>query len=720
MAKRDTQLLSPELGVAAIRDMAARRGLHASRQEAEQAWQDVTVERETDRLAAAWQWLFEGHTAAPSAIDLLNNSQLPAWVMGNGCVGILIKVAGADSEAVIEWVAGSPQHDATVFKRALVPVPPVYRANESFAPRPKRGPATQAMLTAMRAHAPLFRRAAVASVFINMVAIVSSLFAMQVYDRVVPNFSYATLWFLASGVGLAFVLEVLFKVARLKIMEASTTRLDEALSLHFFDRLMGLKLDRRPSRVGTLVAQVRDYEAVKAFFTSSTLFAMADLPFVFIFIGLIYLIGGPVAYVPAAFVCACLVIGLVMYKPIARLQRAQNDAVVRRQGLLFEAVAGAETVKSQGGEARFGDVWLRATRETCDRNEALHVATSSAQFATAFFQQIGYVGILIVGVYVIDNGNLTLGGLIACAILGGRALAAIAAISSLLVQWHHARYALQVLNELLSCPTDESPGRQANTKTSPLDLALSELAYSYGATPTPQLAVPALQIRQGERVAVLGRNGGGKSTLLKLLAGVATPATGQVKIAGLDYEECRLSWLREMIGYLPQEVRLFSGSLLDNLTLGMSMPDEATINDAMEKTGLLVAVKNHPQGLQLPITEGGTGLSGGQRQLVALTRMVLQNPKIWLLDEPSASLDSDAEAKLMQLIKALPGDRTVIFTTHRHTWLDLSGRVLIVESGRIAVDEPKEKVRAIAAKQAAKKEPGEAAAAGINITTRAG
>ncbi|MEQ8798061.1 MAG: ATP-binding cassette domain-containing protein [Salinisphaeraceae bacterium] len=721
MAKSVGNELNATLGVEAIIDMADRRGLHASRHEVEQAWQDVTVERENERLSAAWQWLFQGHTAAPSPIHLLTNSQLPAWVVSEGCVGILTRLPDDDEEAPsIEWVTGSPAADMENVKRALVPVPPLARGDESFAPPKKRGPATQAIATAMWAHAPVFRRVAVATIFINMIAVLSAMFALQVYDRVVPNFSYATLGFLAAGVGIAYIIEMLFKFARLRLMEASTHRLDEALSLHFFDRLMGLKLDRRPSRVGSLVAQVRDYEAIKAFFTSSTLYAIADLPFVFIFITIIYLIGGPVAIVPATFVLLSLLIGLAVYRPVARLQREHNDAVVARQGLLFEAVAGADVVKAQGGEARFDDLWLRSTRETADRNEKLNMVTSTARFFTQFFQQLGFISILVVGVFVIDAGNLTMGGLIACSILGSRTLANISNITNLLLQWHHARYALQVLNELLDCPSDDRPDRQANTKASSLDLSMTKVAYGYGTTSMPQLVVPALEIKQGERIAILGKNGSGKSTLLKLLAGIATPIQGQVRIAGLDYEECRPSWLHEVIGYLPQDVRLFSGTLLDNLTLGMSMPSEERINEAMEQTGLVHAVRNHPEGLHLPITEGGAGLSGGQRQLVGLTRMVLHDPRIWLLDEPTASLDSDAEAKLLDTINKLPGDRTIIFTTHRQGWLDASQRVFIMDGGQIKVDEPREKVQMIAGRKQAQAQQAAAGGGGLNISTGGG
>ncbi|MGJ8687869.1 MAG: ATP-binding cassette domain-containing protein, partial [Spongiibacteraceae bacterium] len=316
----------------------------------------------------------------------------------------------------------------------------------------------------------------------------------------------------------------------------------------------------------------------------------------------------------------------------------------------------------------------------------MNTITTSVQVITSFFQQISYVSIVIAGVYVIETGELTMGGLIACSILGGRALGTISGISSLLLRWHHARYSLKILNSLLSNQSDDNPDRQGSVKALPLDLTLKEISYAYEGSELPELVVPAMEIPAGSRIAVLGRNGSGKSTLLKLLAAVATPSAGEVRIAGLDYENCRPSWLRDVVGYLPQDPRLFSGTLVDNLTLGMSMPSEEAIFEALDKTGLLDAVKAHPQGLQIPIHEGGMGMSGGQRQLVALTRMVLQSPKIWLLDEPTASLDNRVERKIADVISNLPSDCTVIYTTHSQSWLAYCDRVLLLDEGQVKRD----------------------------------
>ncbi len=688
------QGLNQDRGVAAVLEMSKRRGLHASLDEIERAWTAVTVERESDRLAAVWRWVFAPHSAAMAPLNSVRNAQLPAWVIDGASVGIMSRIAEDGQPAEVEWLAGSSASASTDNWKILLPVAPLQAREEQYLKQPSKGAASEAIGVAMKAHSGVFAKAGLASIFINAVAIVSALFAMQVYDRVVPNFAFETLWFLASGVVLAFVLELLFKLVRMQLLESSEKRLDIALAQFFFERVLALKLDRRPAHVGALVAQVRDYEAVKAFFTASTLFVLADLPFIAIFIGVIYLIGGPVAWVPTVFVLASILVGIAVYRPIAKRQIWLNETTIRRQGLLFEAIAGTETVKGMGGEAQFGDTWKQATEATAMRGESLRVIDSSAQYVTQWLQQLAFVGVLVVGVYVAAAGNMTLGGLIACSILGGRSLSAISGITRLMLRWHHAGYALQILNQLLALPSDDGPDRQAHGRGAPLDLSVQDLAFSYGEQMMAQVYVPALSIAQGERVAIVGRNGSGKSTLLKLLAAVVTPKAGKIDLAHLDMQLCRPSWLRETIGYLPQEVRLFSGTLLDNLTLGLSQPQEADILAAMQATGLDQVVARHPDGLRLPIHEGGTGLSGGQKQLVVLTRLLLQKPKIWILDEPGASLDSESEARLMAILKDLPADTSLIFSTHRSQWLNMAERVLVVDAGQVRADEPREKIRA--------------------------
>lgn len=708
-------LISDAAAVEALCAMAQRRGLHAARVEAEQTWRVVHGDTFEDKLCASWSWLFAGHSVERLPLRLVRKAQLPAWVVVDDAIGVLTAISDEGTEPQIEWIGQEPAQPREP-GHALIPVSPGLISDEAFLPSKRKGPATEAILAALREHKPLFRRVGLVSLFVNLLSIVSSLFTMQVYDRVIPNLAYATMWVLASGVMLAFVFELGFKLIRLRLLESSAQRLDEALSLYFFERLLALKLDRRPSRIGSLVAQIRDYESIKAFFTSTTLFAIADLPFIVLFIAVIAMIGGHVAWVLLLFVPISIATGFAVYRPMAKLQAQENDEAARRTGVLFEAVSGAEIVKSQGGEPRFSDVWLRAVRLSGDIGVRLRSLRSYAEFSTAMLQSMSYVGVIIVGVYVIAEGHLTTGGLIACSILASRVLNTTSGITRLLLQWHHAKHALGILDKVLSNPSDDDPTRQANTHVAPLEYAVKDVAYAYEPKTPPQLQIADLKIPAGQRLAVMGRNGSGKSTLLRLLAGIATPNTGEVSIAGLDLQKCRPSWLRDVIGYLPQEVKLFAGTLAENLTLGLPVPDEATIREAMEKTGLMRSIGRHPLGLNLPIREGGSGLSGGQRQMVGLTRMVLQNPKIWLLDEPSASLDAESEERIVRLLRDLPSDRTVVFTSHRQGWLAIADRMILMEDGSIKADAPAAQVRAMqrAAKAAAlAKKPEELAESSV-------
>lgn len=703
---------SSELVAEALREMARLRGLHVSSREAAAAWKDVPARTTADRLAAVWALLFPGHSLHKVPTDTVHPAQLPAWAVDGMALGIVTNLGGQDRSRTIRWYP-KPNHPADGPKDVWVPVVPAHANDEGDlkAGRERRGPATLAIIAAFKAHWRIFLNVAVVTLIINLIAIVAPLFAMQVYDRVVPNLAYATLTVLAVGVVIAYLLEFFLKLARMRILEKTTRRIDEALSLHFFDQVLGLKVDRRPQRVGSLVAQVRDYEAVKNVFTSSTLFALADLPFVLFFIGLVWLIAGPVVWVLVAFFVVCVAIGVIAYVPVQRALRNQKDEMTRRQGLLFEAVAGTERIKSLGGESIFDDLWHRGTQSVNAHGERVQGRMGGSQFLTQFFQQSSFVAIIIVGVTQIEAGNLTMGGLIATSMLSSRALGATAGITSLLLSWGSARYALEILNQLFRRPSDLDDRRQASTTAQRLSLGLKDLTYRYEGDQAAALTVVDLEIPAGQCVAVLGANGSGKSTLMKLLAGLATPSTGEVRINGLDMQQCRQSWLREQIGYLPQDVQLFSGTLEDNLVLGLARPSEETVLQALKATGLLPAVQRHPLGLKLPIREGGSGLSGGQRQMVGLTRLLLQQPKVWLLDEPSASLDSEAEERLVGVLSHLPERCTVIFTTHRPNWLKLASRVLLIEEGRIKLDQPADKIRIGTARDATPRPIGAPAAA---------
>ena len=665
--------------------MARHRGHALTHAECEQALTQATEADPAQRFLSAWVALVPNERVSPIPAELMTEQRFPAWSFNT---------------------QGLPEYH---------PHPPVVAIHGDFwvvhesgvveSDEPVNAPATHAIRLALMTYKPVFIRAGLITVCINLLSVVTSLFAMQVYDRVVPNFATATLWVMALGVALAIALEWALKNLRHSFVEGITEKVDRALSQFFFDQALALKLDARPQKVGSMVAQIRDYEQVKSFFTSTTLFVIADLPFALFFIGVIALLGGYVALVPLLFIPLSVAAGMMSRRPLQRLQETQNDESARRHGVLIEALQQGEMVKAQAMEWRFGLVWQDLTTKLASNAKKIRSLSSHTQYFVQSLQQLAYVLMIVSGVYVIQAGNLTMGGLIACSILASRALGQISQLSSVLVQWHHTKSALDILNAMLTKPSDDDGRRVASTPSRELGYQIGPLAYRYERRGEPQFQCKSLEIKPGSRVAVIGRNGSGKSTLLRLLAGLATPTTGQVRLGGLDMQTARHGWLRANVGYLPQEVSLFSGTLRDNLTFGLNIPGENTITSALQATGLDRLVAKHPKGLDMPIREGGAGLSGGQRQLVAFTRMVLQQPLIWLLDEPSASLDRESEARVMAVLAALPAECSIVLTTHQHHWLDLVNRVLIIEEGHVRTDTTPEALREMASGAARKVSP---------------
>jgi len=686
--------------IRALCRMAKLHGRHVSPRRALSLLRDAGTAKADpiELLAMAWARAFPTDSiSARIPADKRGDVRLPAWAeLADGSIAIVTGVPAGERLWQLDHLATEPISASP--PRALVSPRPGLRAvADSKISRATR--ATRAIRVALTRHRGTFAQAAVASVVVNVLALLTSLFSMQVYDRVVPNFAYATLWTLSVGMFVVLGIDLSLRLLRAAMLESATRRIDQALSRYFFERIMALRLDRRPQYIGTLVSQVRDYESVKAFFTSTTLFAIADLPFALMFVFAVYWIGGPIAWVPLACLPACLVIGAIAQWPMAKLQRANTRESSLRNGLLYEAIDGAETVKSSGADWRFSELWDQLTRRIVETGERLRHISTFATMTAGSLQQLAYVGTIIFGVYLIEAGHLSQGGLIACSMLASRSLSSIAGITGLLVQWQQARTSLGTLNQLLAAPADDDTERTATAAPVTGAIEVAGARFSYTNPLETALAIGKLEIKPGERVAVIGRNGSGKTTLLKLLAGLFSPLEGGVRISGVDAQQADQQWLRQVVGVLSQDVRLFAGTLRDNMTIGLNLVDEEEIRRAAKATGLLAMIEKHPRGLDMELAEGGRGLSGGQRQLVGLTRLQLANPQIYLLDEPTASLDKESEDQMMSWVKNLPADKTVVFTTHRMSWLQCADRVIVMESGRIATDSPKWAVQQLASGQ---------------------
>lgn len=539
----------------------------------------------------------------------------------------------------------------------------------------------------------LFMDAVLATLTINAVGLAASFYSMQVYDRVLPSMGYATLWVMTVGVLLAIGLELAMRHLRARLTERACKAIDLELSSVFFSHALAIRMDQRPHTVGTFAAQIRQFELVRNFLTASTMFVLADAPFAVLFIAVMALIAGPVALVPLVMVPLSVVAGLMFIQPLARRAKAHMAQSNQKNGLLIEAIDGIESVKAASGEWRMLARWQALTNLLADDETAIKDLSSLATNLTQTLQQLGYVGLVAAGAYAIGSGALTVGGLIACTLISGRALGPLAQIPSLVVQWQHARYALAGLDQIMSLPADSQPAeRRLVPDACQGRLRLESLRHGWSPD-LPALQLASLVIRPGERVAVLGAIGSGKSTLLKLLSGLYRPAEGRAFLDDVDIANLAPGFVREHIGYLPQDVRLFQGTLRDNLTLGLPLPTDRQILEAARFTGLDHVIAAHPRGLGLEISEGGRGLSGGQRQLAGLTRLVLARPRIMLLDEPTAAMDAQLEEFIAEgLFGRCPADATLVVVTHKPALLRHFSRIIVIDRGKLVADGPREEV----------------------------
>ncbi|SJN24226.1 Type I secretion system ATPase, LssB family LapB [Psychrobacter sp. JB385] len=537
--------------------------------------------------------------------------------------------------------------------------------------------------------------AVIATFLINVLALAVSLFSMQVYDRVIPTRSEYTLIILASGVFLIILFEAFMKFSRSRIMDKVVVGLDQYLSREVFQRLLKVRIDQMPGSVGSMAAQLRGYEQVRSFFTASTLFGLVDLPMTIIFVSLVAFIGSPlVAVVPVIAAVIAIVMGLSARKRIDAIAAEGATASYYKTGLLVEAVEGVETIKAGAGNWKFLSRWLDVMNVTIKNDLDMKHTNDNLTYFTQMLQQVSYVGIVIVGSFVVIQGDMTMGGLIACSILGGRVLAPVMTLPSLLVQYSHAKAAKLNIEALFELEQDNhgvayplSPSRISGF------YQCDNLVFNYKDNDRAAISINNLTIRPGERIAILGPIGSGKSTLLKVLAGLYAPTKGKVLLDGLDIHQISRETLSECLGYLQQDHRLFQGTLRENLLIGMAAPDDDILQDALMKTGLINLVSSHSSGLDLPISEGGRGLSGGQKQLVAFTRLLLTKPNVFLLDEPTASMDNRQEQRCLQVLKqALNEGQTFIVSTHKTALLELVDRLIIMDNQRIIMDGPKQVV----------------------------
>lgn len=545
----------------------------------------------------------------------------------------------------------------------------------------------------LAAYSPYYLEAALAGVLVNVLAVATSLFIMNVYDRVVPNNATETLIVLATGTSIAIGFEFVARTLRAYFLDIAGKKADLVLASQIFAQALGIKLAARPPSAGAFAAQLREFESVRDFITSITLTALMDLPFVAFFLVVIAIIGGPLYLAPLAVVPLVLVVGLLAQIPLSIATRANLQEGALRHGLLVEALEGIDMLKAMRAEGSMQSRYEDYTALTgVSANRARMISSTVVNF-TAVVQQLVTIVVVCWGVHLIAEGELTVGALIACAMLTGRALAPLQQVAALMMRYQHARAAYFTLDRIMRQPLERSPGQHFTYRDGVRgELTLAGVQFTYPQASAPTLNELSCHVAAGEHVAILGRIGSGKSTLLRLILGLYEPNQGSVRVDGVDIAQFDPADLRRHLGYVAQDPSLFHGTLRDNITLGRPHVDDAAVLRAARVAGLDSLIDTNPSGLQLPIGEHGQGLSGGQRQAVANARAFLLEPRVLLLDEPTSAMDHNSEQRFLKHLAEFAVGRTLLLVTHKPSMLALVTRILVIDGGKVLVDGPRDEV----------------------------
>src|SRR5690554_1942976 len=539
----------------------------------------------------------------------------------------------------------------------------------------------------------LYADAIAASLVINLIGLVVPLFVMNVYDRVVPNQATTTLWVLALGVAGAFVFDLILKTLRGLCLDLAGKKTDLIISATLFERVCGMAMKFRPARVGNFAQNIHEFQSLRDFLSSLTLASVIDLPFTLLILAVIALIGGHMAWIPLLAFPLAILIGLLLQRPLAEVMERSMALAAERQSSLIETLGSLDAVKTNNAESERQYQWEQ-TIGTLSRLELrARLLSSLAMNSTQWIQQMAGIVTMVAGVYLLIAGQLSMGGLIACYMLGSRALAPLTQVSGLLTRYQQARVTLDSINHMMSLPqerqTDERPLKREVLQGG---IEFRQLSFNYPEQEQLALSEISLVIRPGEKVGIIGRSGSGKSSLAKLIVGLYQPAAGSLLLDGIDARQLDISDVRHNVGYVPQDIQLFSGTLRDNLISGARYVEDDLIVRAAELAGVHELARLHPRGYELQVGERGCQLSGGQRQNVALARALLLDPPVLLLDEPTSAMDNTGEAQLKQRLAGIIADKTLLLVTHRASMLSLVDRLIILDRGRIIADGPKELV----------------------------
>ncbi len=550
-----------------------------------------------------------------------------------------------------------------------------------------------------------YSHVALAALLVNLLALAAPLFTMNVYDRVVPNGAVPSLIALAIGLTIAIAFDFLIRIVRSRIIDLTGKKIDVVLAANIFEHILALRMANRPASVGILANQMRDFDSVREFFTSGTVVAATDLLFAMIFIGVLFMVAGPLAWIPLAMLPIIIATGFILQRPLNRAMKRLQAESAARHGVLIESLSGIEAVRATGAESRMQMAWERSVAATARSGEAVHFWSSLALTISSSAQQITSMLLVVIGVFLILDGKITMGALIAANMLAGRVLAPISSLASVITRATQTISSLRSIDRLMDLERERPPGRTfVARKIEHGAITFNGVSFRYPNSKEKALDNVSFTIAPGERVAIIGRVGSGKTTVGRLLSGFYEPEEGSILIDGIDSRQYDPADLRAGTGFVMQDTDLFFGKLRENITLGKPAASDDEVIEAARLSGVEQFIAGHPLGYDMPIAEGGRSLSGGQKQAIGLARAMIRQPRILFMDEPTAHFDVRSEAEFLERLKSIArADMTVIVSTHRPSLLSLVTRILVFERGKLVADGPRENI--LATLQASAKRP---------------
>ncbi|MYM59234.1 type I secretion system permease/ATPase [Vibrio sp. OCN044] len=539
----------------------------------------------------------------------------------------------------------------------------------------------------------IYRDVFIASIMINLFAIAAPMFTRLVYDKVVPNLAFETLWVLASGIFVIFLFELTLKILRSYFIDVAGKKSDVLISSKLFSKVLGIRMEAKPPSVGAFARHLQEFESIREFFTSATIGSLIDLPFALLFLLLIWLMAGNLVWIPILGVVILIIYSAIIQGPLKQSIEEGSRLASQKYANLIESLSGLETLKLFGAQSQFQFKWEEAVAHMSNWSIKSRRITDGIHNTAGFVQQASNVGMIILGVYLIADGELTMGGLIAATMLSNRAIGPMVQLSLLSTRYNQAKSSLSIIEQIMAMPDEQEEGkRYIHRPIVKGKIELDKVTFHYPDSPVASIRDLNLTIRPGEKVAIIGRIGSGKTTLERLILGLYQPTEGHVRIDDTDIQQLHHIDIRRNIGCVPQDSQLFYGSIRDNITLGRPLADDRDVMDAANRAGVTVFTQQDPAGLERQVGEGGLLLSGGQRQAVAIARAFLHRPPVLLMDEPTSAMDNRSEMHIKQQLSQLKASETLVLITHKTSMLDVVDRIIVMEKGTIITDGPKAEV----------------------------